>query len=134
MTLVFGHASTLTTSEYIADLLQSGTATYLLSPPSILEELAKDPSGLQELAKLKHVAYGGGPLRPEIGNILAEVLPHLFSQIGATEMGWHHLVVGGNEFWDSLRWYDDIGYKFEEISEGIFEHIVVNDKRTNKYQ
>ena len=134
MTLVFGHASTPMTSEYVAELLQLGTATYLLSPPSILEELAKDPSGLRELARLKHVAYGGGPLRPEIGNNLAEVLPHLFSQIGATEMGWHHLIVGGNEFWDSLRWYDDIGYKFEEISEGIFEHVVVNDKRTNKYQ
>jgi hypothetical protein len=83
--------------------LKAGTATYLLSPPSILEELAKYPSGLQELARLKHVAYGGGPLRPEIGNILAEVLPHFFSQIGATEMGWHHLIVGGNEVWDSLR-------------------------------
>ena len=30
--------------------------------------------------------------------------------------------------------YDDIGYKIEEISDGIFEHVVVNDKRTNKYQ
>jgi hypothetical protein len=37
-------------------------------------------------------------------------------------------------FWDSLRWYDDIGYKIEEVSEGIFEQVVVNDRRTNKYQ
>lgn len=87
MTLVFRHASTPMTSKYVTELLKPRTTTYLLSPPSILEELAKYPSGLQELARLEHVAYGGGPLRPEIGNILAEVLPHLFSQIGALEMG-----------------------------------------------
>lgn len=87
MTLVFGHASTPMASQYIAEVLKPRTANYLLSPPSVLEDLAKYPSGLQEMARLKHVAYGGTLLRPEIGNILAEVLPHLFSQIGALEMG-----------------------------------------------
>jgi hypothetical protein len=81
------------TLDYVAELLKPGTATFLLSPPPILEELAKEPFGLQQLARLKHVACGGGPLRLEI-----YVLPHFCSQIGATNIGWQLLIVGGNEF------------------------------------
>jgi thioester reductase-like protein len=134
MTLVFGHASVPMTSEYIARLLKAGVVTFLLAPPSILEDLTKNSSGLQDLAKLRHVSYGGGPIRPEIGDILAGIVPHLFSILGSTEMGWNHLILGGNEFWDSMRWYEDIGYRFEEISDGVFEHVIVNNKSTNKYQ
>jgi hypothetical protein len=35
-------------------------------------------------------------------------------------MGWHHLIAGGNEVWDNMRWYENIGYEFEEISDGVF--------------
>ena len=49
-------------------------------------------------------------------------------------MGWHHLIAGGNEVWDKMRWYENIGYEFEEISGGVYEQAIVNDKRTNKYQ
>jgi hypothetical protein len=33
-----------------------------------------------------------------------------------------------------MRWYENIGYEFDEISDGVFEQVIVNDKRTNKYQ
>ncbi|KAE9365218.1 putative NRPS-like enzyme [Stipitochalara longipes BDJ] len=134
MTLVFGYPSVPMTAEYVAQLLKPTIINLIVAPPSILEDLSKDPTGLQDLAKLKHVSYGGGPLRPEVGNFLSGVLPHLFSFLGGTEMGWNHLISGGNEVWDSMRWYENIGYEFEEISEGVFEQVIVNDKTTNKYQ
>lgn len=134
MTLVFGHPDIPTTADYVAQLLKPGIITSILAPPSILEDLSKDPSALQDLAKLRRVAYGGGPVRTETGKALSELVPHFFSFIGATEVGWHHTILGGNELWDSLRWYADIGYELEEISDGIFELVIVNNEQTNKYQ
>jgi hypothetical protein len=49
-------------------------------------------------------------------------------------VGWHHTILGGNELWDSLRWYADIGYELEKISDGVFELVIVNNEQTNKYQ
>jgi acyl-coenzyme A synthetase/AMP-(fatty) acid ligase len=118
MTL-FGHPSVPMTTEYVVQLLKPGIINVIAAPPSILEDLAKDSSGLQDLTKLKHVSYGGGPHRPEICNVLSGVLTHLFSFLGGTEMGWHHLIAGGNEVWDKMRWYENIGYEFEEISDGV---------------
>src|SRR5882757_5088518 len=100
MSLVFGQPGVPMTAEYVVQLLKPGTINVIAAPPSFLEDLAKDPSELQDLAKLKHVSYGGGPLRPEIGNVFSGVLRHLFSFLGGTEIGWHHLIAGGHEAWD----------------------------------
>jgi len=134
MTLVVGHPDVPVSAGYVTQLLKLSIINLIVAPASILEDLSKDPSGLQALAKLKHVSYGGGPLRPEVGNFLTTAVPHLFSFFGGTETGWHHLIAGGNEVWDSTRRYENIGYEFEEISAGVFEQVIVNDKSTNKYQ
>jgi len=104
----------------------------MLTSPSILEDLSKDHSSLQNLAKLEHVGFAGGPLQPGVGNKLAAVLPHLFSFLGATECGWFLNIVGDNKVWDSLKFYSDIGYRFDEVSDGLFELVIDKDEQTNK--
>jgi hypothetical protein len=46
MNLVFGHPSVPMTAEYVVQLLKPGIINVIAAPPSILEDLAKDPSGL----------------------------------------------------------------------------------------
>ncbi|CZS91474.1 related to nonribosomal peptide synthetase MxcG (component of the myxochelin iron transport regulon) [Rhynchosporium graminicola] len=133
VTLVLGHPDVPISSEYALELLKTGPATVLISPPSILEDLSKDEAALEALSKLKHVAYGGGPLGPSAGKILAGAVPHLFSIIGSTEVGIFHIIMGSSDLYDSLHYFDNIGYRFDEVSEGMFEHVIVNDERTNKY-
>ncbi|PVH86351.1 acetyl-CoA synthetase-like protein [Cadophora sp. DSE1049] len=134
MTIVLGHPDIPVSSAHVAELLKTERITAMVSPPSILEDLSKDPSSLHALSKLKHIAYGGGPLKPAVGNVLAQSVLHIFSFIGATEtIQWFHCLNGSNEVWDSIRYFDNIGYRFEEVSKGIFEHIVVNDEKTNIY-
>jgi len=151
-TVVLGHPSVPLSSAYVAELLKTGGITAMLSPPSVLEDLSRDSSSLHSLSRLNHIAYAGGPLNPETGQLLAGVVPHIFSFIGATEIGvsqcpnqrppcadsvvanqWFHMVDGTNELWDSLRYFDNIGYRLEEVSEDIFELIIVNDEKTNIY-
>lgn len=124
---MLGHPDVPMTAQYVTQLLKPGVITTILSPPSILEELADDVSAQQDLANVKHIAYAGGPLRPAIGQKLAKVVPHLFSYIGATECGWFSTLPGNNDVWDSIKFYSNIGYRFEEISPGIFELVIVKD-------
>jgi hypothetical protein len=84
------------------------------------------------LAKLRRVAYGGGPVRPEIGKALSELITHFFSFIGATEVGWYHIIRGGNELWDSVRRYADIGHKLGGISVGIFGLVILTNEQTRE--
>ena len=151
-TVVLGHPSVPLSSAYVAELLKTGQITAMLSPPSVLEDLSRDSLSLHLLSQLKHITYAGGPLNPETGQLLAGVVPHIFSFIGATEIGvsqrpnlrppcadsavanqWFHMLDGNNELWDSLRYFDNIGYRLEEVSEDIFELIIVNDEKTNIY-
>lgn len=132
MTLVLVHPDVPLSASYVAQLLKHGVITTMLTPPSILEDLSKDHSSLQNLAKLKHVGFAGGPLQPSVGNKLAAVLPHLFSFLGATECGWFLNIVGDNKVWDSLNFYSDIGYRFDEVSDGLFELVIDKDEHTNK--
>ncbi|KAF4632064.1 hypothetical protein G7Y89_g6066 [Cudoniella acicularis] len=133
MILVLGHPDVPMSAPYVSELLKHRAITSLLTPPSTLEELSKDLAAVKELGQLKHIGYGGGPLSPIVGANLAEKVPHLHSYIGATEEGWFYNISGDNSVWDSLKFYSDIGYRFDEISEGIFELVIVNDPRTNKY-
>ncbi|TVY80570.1 Non-canonical non-ribosomal peptide synthetase FUB8 [Lachnellula suecica] len=133
MTLVLGHPSVPMSAHYVSRLLEPGVVTAILTPPSILADLFKDSRAVERLAKLQHIGYAGGPLQPDVGNKLATIVPHLFSYIGATEEGWFYNISGENSTWDSLRYFSDIGYQFDEVSEGIFELVIVNDPRTNKY-
>ncbi|KAK0105234.1 hypothetical protein ONS95_004375 [Cadophora gregata] len=133
MTMVLGHPDVPMSSAYVAELLKTDHVTALASPPSILEDLSKESSSLQSLSKLKHIAYGGGPLHPNTGNLLAKSVPHIFSFIGATEIGWFHCVNGSNDLWDSLHYFDNIGYTFDEVSKDIYEPVLVNDEKTKMY-
>ena len=133
MTLVLGHPDVPISAHYVHELLQARVITAMLSPPVILEELSKDHHSISELAMLKHVAYGGGPLHPDAGKVLAAELQHLFSYIGATEYGWFHLISGGTDRWDCLKFFDTIGYRFDEVSDGSFELVILKDSRTDKF-
>jgi hypothetical protein len=66
MTIVLGHPDVPLSGGYIVKLLSSDIITGLLAPPSILGDISKDPAGIETLAKLKHVGYGGGPLPPNV--------------------------------------------------------------------
>lgn len=106
----------------------------MLSPPSILADLSKDSAAMKDLARLKHVAYAGGPLPLDVGKSLAPLLPHLISFIGSTEVALVHGLCGGSELWDSIRFYDNIGYHLDEVSDGMFELVLLNNEHTSKYQ
>ena len=71
------------------NLLRSSKAQSLISVPSILEEISTLPKsqGLQLLASLQFVAFGGGLLKPNVGEKLAAADVKILNHYGSTESG-----------------------------------------------
>jgi thioester reductase-like protein len=121
------------TKDYMTGLLQQNVITVLCTAPSILNDMSKTETGIEVLSKLNHVSYGGGPLPEQAGKILASRLKHLWSMIGSTENGFYSTIPGDNSKWDCIKFNTKVGYRFDEISPGIFELVVPFNSTTRKY-
>lgn len=88
-TLCIPPPSVIPTGAFITDLLRSSKAQSLISVPSILEEISTLPKGqgLQVLASLQFVAFGGGLLKPSVGEKLAAADVKVLNHYGSTESG-----------------------------------------------
>ncbi|KAK0492930.1 NRPS-like enzyme [Armillaria luteobubalina] len=75
-----------TAERFLSSLIKTG-CTYAFSVPSFLEQWAHDPTAIQALKALKGLAFGGGPLSKEAGDILSGSGVNLFSAFGLTEVG-----------------------------------------------
>lgn len=60
-----------------------------MTVPSTLEEISllPDQKGIRALLPLEFVAFGGGPLKPVVGELLAEAGIRLLNHYGVTEVG-----------------------------------------------
>lgn len=81
--------SVVSNGSAIATLLRHTGSRALMTVPSILEEIAElaDGEGLRTLLPLDFVAFGGGPLKPAIGDFLSTAGVKLLNHYGATEIG-----------------------------------------------
>ena len=88
-TLCIPPPSVIPTGAFIIDLLQLSKAQSLISVPSILEEISTFPKsqGLQVLASLQFVAFGGGLLKPSVGEKLTAAGVKVLNHYGSTESG-----------------------------------------------
>lgn len=88
-TLCIPPPSVIPTGAFIIDLLKTSKAQSLISVPSILEEISVLPEGqgVQMLASLQFVAFGGGLLKPSVGEKLAAGDVKVLNHYGSTESG-----------------------------------------------
>ncbi|KAI8946458.1 hypothetical protein F4801DRAFT_564632 [Xylaria longipes] len=107
-----------------AKMLEASSSTTTLTPPSILEAMLNNPSELDVLSKLKHIAYAGGPLNPVLGEKLAKVIPHLFPLYGCTEgASLYQESTGDNTYWNGMK-FIDMGQRMEEVIPGLYELVI----------
>ena len=120
------------TSENFITLLEAGGCTTTAVPPSILEGMLDYPAGMDAMAKLKHIAYTGGPLNPARGKILASRWPHLFPILASSEGGVGRFVsTGDSSRWDSFK-FVDVGQRMEEVAPGIYELVFPRTELVNR--
>lgn len=111
------------TPENVTGFLQVTRPQVGIFPPSVLENMLKQPSAMEELSRMEHVGYGGGPMNPVAGAKLAQSIPHLLTMIGSTEGGFFHMETTTDSIhWNSFN-FPPLGHRMDEVEPGLFELV-----------
>lgn len=103
-------------------------------PPSTLVDLARNPAQLENLRRLHHVTYGGGPLPTAVGDLIS-TRTTLLNVLGTTEAGvLPHQVCSSAEDWSYMQVSPALGAEYREVSEGLYEQVIVRKPELAAYQ
>jgi thioester reductase-like protein/aryl carrier-like protein len=125
-TVVLGPPNKPPTGELLVQVMQAYKLRAIWCPPTIIEQLLQEPSGLQEAALLDFIMYTGGPLAPFSGDQLSQVTD-ICQVIGSTETGLQFALVPSRENWRYFEWHPIISNQMEHIGEGVYEMVVRQD-------
>ena len=102
-------------------------------PPSMLEEISKNPDYLDQLSSLRHIVYAGGSLPKAAGDAVSQKT-RLFSMIGSTECGSLPQYMVDPEDWGYI-WPNPIcGGEFRHHGADLYELVIVRNKELEEYQ
>ncbi|KAI0186100.1 hypothetical protein EV127DRAFT_463436 [Xylaria flabelliformis] len=118
-TVVYGPAKRPLTSDVAAKGIVSGRIEGGIYPPSILEDLSKSPANLEELRKLKFVAYGGGALSKSAGDKLSRITT-LHNFIGFTEASAPPRYVMEPDVWDYFEFHPASGFVAKHYHDDLY--------------
>ncbi|KAL5051268.1 hypothetical protein BDW71DRAFT_51303 [Aspergillus fruticulosus] len=118
-TVCFPPGSTVPSAGAALDLLRISKAASFMTVPSILEDIASvGDEGIQALAGLDFVTFGGGILKPSVGERMAVNGVRLLNHYGTTESGpLAPIFVPRDDYnWRFFRLRDELRLQLEEIS------------------
>ncbi|PQE21314.1 thioester reductase domain-containing protein [Rutstroemia sp. NJR-2017a WRK4] len=101
--------------------------------PSILVDIAKNPSHLDNIRRLKHVTYGGGPLPRETGEMI-RAQTHLFVNFGATETGYYPLLPTDAEDWEYMSFSSRMGIELRPFTGELYELVFIRNAELSLFQ
>jgi acyl-coenzyme A synthetase/AMP-(fatty) acid ligase len=97
-------------------IIRQRNVRMLTAPPLLLEELARTEGGIETLARLKFVTYGGAPLRKSLGDQLCSRGVQPLSIYGSTETGFLPLKSPQNrEDWEYMQFPPDLKITFDPL-------------------
>lgn len=132
-TIVLPPATPLT-AELANSAHEKGAIEYSGLPPSVVTELAKNESYLQNLRKLRGLTFAGGPLSKATGDLVSKYT-HLNTSYGATEFFAPPLLPRTREQWQCHRFNMDYsGIEFRETDDGLFELVLMRDEKIDLMQ
>ncbi|KAI1373464.1 hypothetical protein F4677DRAFT_462219 [Hypoxylon crocopeplum] len=118
------------TAESTITLIKATSAKFLMTVPSILEDMAEDmAANASSLVALELVVAGGGPMKPEVAARLVNHGVNLLNHFGATELGALAPIFKpkSDYDWKYLRLRQDMGLQLlpvdSEDSDGIFKLV-----------
>lgn len=133
-TLCIPPPSVIPTGVFIRDLLDFSKSRSLISVPSILEEICLLPQaqGIETLATLEFVAFGGGLLKSSVGEKLTAGNVKVLNHYGSTESGpIAPLFVPTPPYdWHYFRLRKDTNMRLEQgplLEDGLQSHVLTTN-------
>ncbi|MCJ1438984.1 hypothetical protein MMC27_008374 [Xylographa pallens] len=95
--------------------------------PSILVDVARERSYLDNLQRLEHLTFGGGPLPRDTGDLVS-TRTRLSAAFGITEAGWLPTELPGPEDWQYLSFSPSLGSDFRYFGDNLYEHVIIRHR------
>ncbi|MCJ1439790.1 MAG: hypothetical protein MMC23_000271 [Stictis urceolatum] len=113
------------------ELIKASKPDHGIFPPSVLEDIVEIEGGLEVLATMKDIYYGGAPLASDVGDRIAS-LPNtkIQTMIGSTEAGLLDSYITDKEDYNFFEFPPWVGTKMEPQDDGLSEHLL---KREPEY-
>ncbi|WDK21068.1 male sterility protein [Colletotrichum graminicola] len=121
------------TADLSIEVIQATGSNSAMLPPSILEEMSRRPEHIAVLKQLSFLAFGGGPLNKEAGDILYKQGVQLVNIIGATETAPICLYHQKNlELWQYFIYNEELsGVEFRKATtdDDVYEMVITRKSR-----
>ncbi|KAH8810616.1 hypothetical protein F5884DRAFT_257643 [Xylogone sp. PMI_703] len=121
------------TIEVMKDVLRHAKPDGVFAAPSLLEDIALDEEFLNMLEDIKVIAFAGGPLSQQAGDIICKRTTLILS-MGTTESGWHISVELDREDWNNIRFHPNTGFELQEVSPGLYELVAIRRPELERWQ
>ncbi|KAK3693201.1 hypothetical protein B0T22DRAFT_420368 [Podospora appendiculata] len=125
------------TAPLLIRAIAATNPTSMIAAPSLLEAMASTPAGLAAVSTLEHTLFGGAPLSPSAGNVLAKVTT-LVNGLGSTEIFMAASLVPLDPVadWEYLEWNPAAGMHMQPTHDGTSDshELVVRHLPDPRYQ
>lgn len=121
------------TPEHLIQAIKQVRPSLALFPPSILEEIAIAPGGLDAIRLLESVFFAGGPLATGVGQKLISCT-RLLNMLGSTENGicLSRVPIDKHD-WQYFELIPESGVTMEIDSSGLHEMLITRTRDNQKY-
>lgn len=111
-------------AQLVLDVLEQTRPYGGVFAPSILEQIADTPGGLDTLSKLEYAFFGGAPLGLESGNKIQE-FTRVVSVIGSTEAGFiPSRLPADRKDWLYFEWAPEAGIDMQHEESDLYEMVI----------
>lgn len=121
------------TADIATQILKFGNVASALLPPSLIEELCRNPIGLDCLRRLKHLYFAGAPLAGWAAEKLSGY-GKLQPAMGTTEAGPYFIQVRDDNDWNYYSFRSSMGVEFEQRTEQLYELVFYRKPGLEKWQ
>lgn len=101
--------------------------------PSILIDIARNPTFLDNMSNLSNVSYSGGTLPIHVGDAISKHT-RLFGSMASTETGILPSEISPPELWDHYRYNERLGHTFRHYADDMYELVIARDNTKEPFQ
>lgn len=122
-----------TTADIAAQIMKFGNIASAILPPSLMEELCRNPVGLECLRRLKYIYFAGAPLAAWAAEKLSGY-GKLEPAMGTTEAGPYFIQVRDDNDWNYYSFRSGMGIELEQRTEQLYELVFHRKPELERWQ
>lgn len=101
--------------------------------PSVLMDVARNPTFLENMSNLTNVSYSGGILPAHVGDAISRHT-RVFGSMASTETGILPGEIPPPDMWNYYRYDERLGHTFRHYADDMYELVHIRDKTKEPFQ